>query len=146
MQDRVSESMVLNGNVEHFVVSHNKVHDNDNIGIDFIGFEGECRPRAGPGAQTRLHRQRRLQHYVVRNQPMERTRSAEDSMRMAARTSSSNETGRPLRYRYRAGQANTKARAPQNNGAQNFVSRSSGEPGNGWICADKGKSVDLCVL
>ena len=34
--------MVLNGNVEHFVVSHNKVHDNDNIGIDFIGFEGEC--------------------------------------------------------------------------------------------------------
>ncbi len=37
-----SESMVLNGNVEHFVVSHNKVHDNDNIGIDFIGFEGEC--------------------------------------------------------------------------------------------------------
>ncbi len=37
-----SESMVLNGNVEHFVVSHNRVHDNDNIGIDFIGFEGEC--------------------------------------------------------------------------------------------------------
>jgi hypothetical protein len=37
-----SESMVLNGNVENFVVSHNKVHDNDNIGIDFIGFEGEC--------------------------------------------------------------------------------------------------------
>ena len=37
-----SESMAVNGNVEHFVVSHNKVHDNDNIGIDFIGFEGEC--------------------------------------------------------------------------------------------------------
>ncbi len=36
-----SESMVLNGNVEKFVVSNNKVHDNDNIGIDFIGFEGE---------------------------------------------------------------------------------------------------------
>jgi hypothetical protein len=35
-----SESMVLNGNVTTFVVSHNKVHDNDNIGIDFIGFEG----------------------------------------------------------------------------------------------------------
>jgi len=34
--------MVLNGNVENFVVSHNEVHDNDNIGIDFIGFEGEC--------------------------------------------------------------------------------------------------------
>jgi hypothetical protein len=36
-----SESMVLNGNVEFFTVSNNIVHDNDNIGIDFIGFEGE---------------------------------------------------------------------------------------------------------
>ena len=36
-----SESMVLNGNVELFTVSNNIVHDNDNIGIDFIGFEGE---------------------------------------------------------------------------------------------------------
>ena len=36
-----SESMVLNGNVEKFTVSNNIVHDNDNIGIDFIGFEGE---------------------------------------------------------------------------------------------------------
>ena len=35
-----SESMVLNGNVTDFVVSHNVVHDNDNIAIDFIGFEG----------------------------------------------------------------------------------------------------------
>ena len=36
-----SESMVLNGNVEKFVVSNNIVHDNDNIGIDMIGYEGE---------------------------------------------------------------------------------------------------------
>ena len=36
-----SESMVLNGNVEKFVVSNNIVHDNDNIGMDFIGYEGE---------------------------------------------------------------------------------------------------------
>jgi len=35
-----SESLVLNGNVEKFVVSNNTVHDNDNIGIDLIGFEG----------------------------------------------------------------------------------------------------------
>ena len=35
-----SESMVLNGNVTNFIVSNNSVHDNDNIGIDFIGFEG----------------------------------------------------------------------------------------------------------
>ncbi|ULQ50929.1 right-handed parallel beta-helix repeat-containing protein [Flavihumibacter fluvii] len=34
-----SESLVLNGNVTQFVVSNNLIHDNDNIGIDFIGFE-----------------------------------------------------------------------------------------------------------
>ena len=37
-----SESMVLNGNVENFIVQNNIVHDNDNIGIDFIGHEGTC--------------------------------------------------------------------------------------------------------
>jgi parallel beta-helix repeat protein len=41
-----SESMVLNGNIDGFVVAGNIVHDNDNIGIDFIGFEG-----TGPAAQ-----------------------------------------------------------------------------------------------
>ncbi len=37
-----SESLVLNGNVSNFIVRNNKVYDNDNIGYDFIGFEGEC--------------------------------------------------------------------------------------------------------
>ncbi len=37
-----SESCVLNGNVEQFEVTYNQVHDNNNIGIDFIGFEGTC--------------------------------------------------------------------------------------------------------
>ena len=35
-----SESVVLNGNVTNFQVTNNTVHDNNNIGIDFIGFEG----------------------------------------------------------------------------------------------------------
>ena len=35
-----SEALVLNGNVDGFIVARNIVHDNDNIGIDFIGFEG----------------------------------------------------------------------------------------------------------
>ncbi|HKC41313.1 MAG TPA: right-handed parallel beta-helix repeat-containing protein, partial [Gemmatimonadales bacterium] len=35
-----SEALVLNGNVDGFTVAGNTVHDNDNIGIDFIGFEG----------------------------------------------------------------------------------------------------------
>ena len=34
-----SEAVVVNGNVEGFEISNNKVHDCDNIGIDAIGFE-----------------------------------------------------------------------------------------------------------
>lgn len=35
-----SEALVLNGNVTNFLIESNLVHDNDNIGIDLIGFEG----------------------------------------------------------------------------------------------------------
>jgi hypothetical protein len=35
-----SESVTLNGNVVNFVVRGNRVHDCNNIGIDFIGYEG----------------------------------------------------------------------------------------------------------
>ncbi|MCW1915637.1 hypothetical protein OJ996_18775 [Luteolibacter sp. GHJ8] len=35
-----SESLVLNGNVTNFAVTNNIVRDCNNIGIDFIGFEG----------------------------------------------------------------------------------------------------------
>jgi len=35
-----SENMSLDGNVQYFAVTNNLVHDNDNIGIDNIGFEG----------------------------------------------------------------------------------------------------------
>lgn len=35
-----SESVVVNGNVDGFKITNNIVHDNDNIGIDCIGFEG----------------------------------------------------------------------------------------------------------
>src|ERR1700730_1147507 len=34
-----SESMTVNGNVQYFTISNNVVHDNDNIGIDAIGYE-----------------------------------------------------------------------------------------------------------
>ncbi len=37
-----SESLVLNGNVEDFTVQNCRVHDNNNIGIDFIGHEETC--------------------------------------------------------------------------------------------------------
>jgi hypothetical protein len=35
-----SESMNVDGNVTYFTITNNTVHDNDNIGIDAIGFEG----------------------------------------------------------------------------------------------------------
>ncbi|MGP5371559.1 DUF1565 domain-containing protein [Psychrobacter alimentarius] len=35
-----SEAIVLNGDVTNFEVNHNQVNNNDNIGIDIIGFEG----------------------------------------------------------------------------------------------------------
>jgi hypothetical protein len=35
-----SESLNVDGNVTYFTISNNIVHDNDNIGIDAIGFEG----------------------------------------------------------------------------------------------------------
>ena len=35
-----SESVNVDGNVTNFVISNNVIHDNDNIGIDVIGFEG----------------------------------------------------------------------------------------------------------
>ncbi len=34
-----SESLTINGNVQHFTITRNTVHDNNNIGIDAIGFE-----------------------------------------------------------------------------------------------------------
>ena len=37
-----SESVTINGNVTNFQVINNLVHDNNNIGIDFIGFEQTC--------------------------------------------------------------------------------------------------------
>jgi len=39
---QASESLVINGNVDRFEVLNNNVHDNNNIGYDFIGYEGEC--------------------------------------------------------------------------------------------------------
>lgn len=38
-----SESVVLNGNVDGFTIRNNVIHDNNNIGIDMIGFEGTAK-------------------------------------------------------------------------------------------------------
>ena len=41
-----SESVVVNGNVKGWRIAGNHIHDNNNIGIDAIGYEGHDR-RAG---------------------------------------------------------------------------------------------------
>jgi len=40
MKTGCSETLTFNGNVDGFTVTNNLVHDNNNIGIDGIGFEG----------------------------------------------------------------------------------------------------------
>lgn len=37
-----SEAVAINGNVQDFHITENEVFDNDNIGIDIIGYEGVC--------------------------------------------------------------------------------------------------------
>lgn len=48
---QASESVVINGNVDRFQVLENNVHNNNNIGFDFIGYEGEC---SGCGVNDRV--------------------------------------------------------------------------------------------
>ena len=42
-----SEALAVNGNVEFFTAAKNIVHDNDNIGMVFIGFEGVAPDQIG---------------------------------------------------------------------------------------------------
>jgi len=56
-----SEAVALNGNVENFSVTNNIIHDTDNIGLDFMGFEGTVsdplldRARNGIVADNRIY-------------------------------------------------------------------------------------------
>ncbi|MCC6850009.1 MAG: chromate efflux transporter [Deltaproteobacteria bacterium] len=61
-----SEAIVLNGNVDGFVVSDNHVHDVDNIGIDCIGGETDIQP--DPAKVCR--------NGVIRGNRVERARSS----------------------------------------------------------------------
>jgi hypothetical protein len=61
-----SESVVVNGNVNHWRITHNRIHDNNNIGIDAIGFEPTL---SGPARYTRANRARNglVADNVIRN-------------------------------------------------------------------------------
>ena len=53
-----SENITLNGNIDGFTVCHNRVYDNNNIGICMIGFENTARGPTSWGADGVLGRHR----------------------------------------------------------------------------------------
>ena len=61
-----SEAISIDGNVDGFIISHNHVHDNNNIGILIAGFYGEC-SNCGAADQAR--------HGVVSDNVVERCSS-----------------------------------------------------------------------
>ncbi|MFF2890127.1 hypothetical protein [Paenibacillus sp. NPDC057967] len=57
-----SEAMAINGNVDGFRVEQNIVHDNDNIGIDIIGFEGTAPNPAQDQARNGVIQENQVYH------------------------------------------------------------------------------------
>ncbi|WP_099521873.1 right-handed parallel beta-helix repeat-containing protein [Paenibacillus sp. BIHB 4019] len=64
-----SESLVLNGNVDTFEVTNNLIHDNDNIGIDLIGFEGTAPNAAYDQVRGGLVKGNRVYNITSNNNP-----------------------------------------------------------------------------
>ncbi|WP_339293526.1 right-handed parallel beta-helix repeat-containing protein [Paenibacillus sp. FSL W8-0187] len=64
-----SETLVLNGNVDKFAVTDNLIHDNDNIGIDIIGFEGTAPEEAYDQARNGLVKGNRIYNISSNNNP-----------------------------------------------------------------------------
>lgn len=64
-----SESMVVNGNVDGFLIEGNIVHDNDNIGIDVIGFEGTSPNSAYDQARNGIVRENLVYNITSINNP-----------------------------------------------------------------------------
>ena len=68
-----SESLVVNGNVTDFRITDNVVHDNNNIGIDIIGFERTSPDPATDQARDGVvGRKYRLQHHLKRQSGLRR--------------------------------------------------------------------------
>ncbi|MDN4602356.1 right-handed parallel beta-helix repeat-containing protein [Paenibacillus sp. F6_3S_P_1C] len=64
-----SESLVLNGNVDTFSVTNNVIHDNDNIGIDLIGYEGKAPNTAYDQVRNGLVKGNRVYNISSNNNP-----------------------------------------------------------------------------
>jgi Right handed beta helix region len=69
MKTGCSETMTLNGNVDGFVIEGNRVHDNDNIGIDIIGFEGTSPMAAFDQARNGVIRNNQVWNITSLNNP-----------------------------------------------------------------------------
>lgn len=64
-----SESVVVNGNVTGWSIIGNHIHDNDNIGIDAIGYEGTL------SGKYRYTNRNRARHGLIAHNTVERIRS-----------------------------------------------------------------------
>ncbi|GMX66785.1 right-handed parallel beta-helix repeat-containing protein [Paenibacillus elgii] len=64
-----SESLVVNGNVDTFKITNNVIHDNDNIGIDVIGFEGKSPNVANDQARNGLIKGNQVYNITSSNNP-----------------------------------------------------------------------------
>lgn len=64
-----SESLAVNGNVDTFAITNNRIHDNDNIGIDVIGFENVAPSAAYDQARNGLIRGNIVYNISSNNNP-----------------------------------------------------------------------------
>ncbi|WP_017814918.1 right-handed parallel beta-helix repeat-containing protein [Paenibacillus shenyangensis] len=64
-----SESLVINGNVDGFAVTNNRIYNNDNIGIDLIGFEGISPDEQYDQARNGLVRSNRIYQVSSNHNP-----------------------------------------------------------------------------
>src|SRR5580692_9835324 len=75
-----SESLVVNGNVTNFRITHNVVHDNNNIGIDVIGFERTAPDPAVDQARDGVVRGNLVYNITSRGNPAYRNDESSDGI------------------------------------------------------------------
>jgi parallel beta helix pectate lyase-like protein len=75
-----SESLVVNGNVTNFRITHNVVHDNNNIGIDIIGFERTAPDPAFDQARDGVVRGNLVYNITSRGNPAYRNDESSDGI------------------------------------------------------------------
>ena len=75
-----SESLVVNGNVTNFRITRNIVHDNNNIGIDVIGFERTAPDPAVDQARDGVVSQNLVYNITSRGNPAYRNDESSDGI------------------------------------------------------------------